>query len=77
MTLITSFQQWWKEARGQSDVYGIIATENGSTDIGRLLGSCVLLFGMVCPGIGRYGGSDGLTQSTVPKTSLPKQQMRL
>ena len=46
-------------------MYGIIARENGSTDIGGLLGSCVLLFGMACPGIGRYGGSDGLTQSTM------------
>jgi len=37
MTLVTSFQQRWKEARGKSDVYGIISTENGSTDIGRFL----------------------------------------
>jgi len=65
MTSITSFQQWWKEARGKSDVYGIIATKNGSTDIGRFL----------CPVVW-YAGSDGLNQSTM-RTSVPKQQVRL
>jgi len=55
-------------------MYGIIATEIGSTDIGGLLGSCVLLFGMACPGIGRYGGSDGLTRSTM-RTCLVSRRL--
>jgi len=42
----------------------IIATENGSLDF---FSRWVLLFGLECPGIGRYGGSDGLACLVSPR----------